>query len=72
MLACRMPMLAGWIKGHSQTLIENSQVDHTRLERHHIAQDDLDEELRLNGVAHPREVKLARLERSGEISVIKS
>jgi len=71
MLACRMPTLSGWIKGHSQTLIENSRVNQARLERHHIAPDDLDEELRLNGVASPREVKLARLERSGEISVIK-
>jgi uncharacterized membrane protein YcaP (DUF421 family) len=38
---------------------------------HHLAHDDLEEELRLNGVEKVEQVKLARLERSGEISVIK-
>jgi uncharacterized membrane protein YcaP (DUF421 family) len=70
-LACHWPTLGGWIKGHSQTLIEEGRTDHPRLRKHHIATDDLDEELRLNGVEEARQVKLARLERSGEISVIK-
>jgi uncharacterized membrane protein YcaP (DUF421 family) len=47
-------------------------VDHPRLQKHHIGEDDLLEELRLNGAEDPHDVKLARLERSGEISVIKS
>jgi len=70
-LAFRWPRFGGWIKGHSQTLVENGEVDRDRLARHHIALDDLLEELRLQGVESPQDVKLARLERSGEISVIK-
>jgi uncharacterized membrane protein YcaP (DUF421 family) len=71
LLACHWPVFGGWIKGHSQTLIEDGRTDHPRLRRHHIATDDLEEELRLNGVEQTGQVKLARLERSGEISVIK-
>ncbi|MEA3210359.1 MAG: hypothetical protein QOE70_3416 [Chthoniobacter sp.] len=70
-LACKWPPLGGWIKGHSQTLIVNGEIDLARLRRHHIDLDDLSEELRLNGVEEPAGAKLARLERSGEISVIK-
>jgi len=71
LLACRWPRFAGWIKGHGQILIEDSSVDHAQMRRHHLGEDDLAEELRLNGVENPREVKLARLERSGEVSVVR-
>lgn len=70
-MACVSPTIGGWIKGYSQTLVENGKVNATELRRHRISQHDLEEELRLNGVEHPEELKLARLERSGEISVIK-
>jgi uncharacterized membrane protein YcaP (DUF421 family) len=70
-LGCRSPFFAGLIKGHSQTLIENGKVDRERLREHHIGEDDLLEELRLNGIEQPDEAKLARLERSGEVSVVK-
>lgn len=70
-LAFIWPSLGGFIKGHSQTLIEGGQVDRKELRRHGIADDDLLEELHLNGVEHAAEAKRARLERSGEISVIK-
>lgn len=70
-LACVSPMFGGWIKGHSQTLVENGKVDEAELRRHRISKHDLEEELRLNGVECPEELKLARLERSGEISAIK-
>ena len=69
-LACRWPQIGGWIKGHSQTLIEDGRVDRDALRKHHMGEDDLLEELRLNGVETPTEAKLARLERTGEISVI--
>lgn len=70
-LACRWPAFGGLIKGHSQTLIEDGTVDVARMHKHHIARDDLKEELRLNGVEQESAVKVAMLERSGEISVIK-
>jgi uncharacterized membrane protein YcaP (DUF421 family) len=71
-LACWWPALSGVIKGHSQTLIEHGEVNKEELERHHIGEDDLAEELRLKGIESPAEAKRACLERSGEISVIKS
>lgn len=70
-LACVWPQFGGWLKGHSQTLIAEGKVDREQLQRHHIGEDDLLEELRLSGVEKPDEARLARLERSGKISVIK-
>jgi uncharacterized membrane protein YcaP (DUF421 family) len=69
-LACRFPVLSGWVKGHSETLVENGEIDREKMKRHHIGEDDLQEEFRLNGVESVSGAKLARLERSGEISVI--
>lgn len=70
-LACRWPPLAAWLKGHSEVIISNGTLDRSALQRHHMGPDDLLEELRLRGVEAPGQVKLAYLERSGEISVIK-
>ena len=53
-----------------QTLVEDGQVNREKMRQHQIGEDDLAEELRLHGAQHPSEVHLARLERSGEISVI--
>ena len=69
-LACKWPALAGVIKGHSETLITDGEVDRETLRKHNIGDDDLLEELRLNGVEKPEQARLARLERSGEVSVI--
>jgi uncharacterized membrane protein YcaP (DUF421 family) len=69
--ACKWQFMAGFVKGHSQVLIEGGRVDEARMARHRIGQDDLAEELRLNGVEHLSEVKSAYLERNGEISVIR-
>lgn len=71
-IACQWPKFGGWIKGHSQTVVSEGKPDPVVLQKHHMGEDDLLEELRLNGIQSPAEVKLARLERSGEISVIKN
>jgi len=70
-IACVSPGFGGVIKGHGQTLVEDGRAEEAKLRMHHLAHDDLEEELRLNGVEKVEQVKLARLERSGEISVIK-
>jgi len=70
-LSCAFPKFGGLIKGHSQTLIEDGKVDEGKAREHHLSPDDVAEELRLKGVEDAGEVKLARLERSGEMSVIK-
>ncbi|MBV9658645.1 MAG: DUF421 domain-containing protein [Verrucomicrobia bacterium] len=70
-LSCRWPALSTLIKGQSQKLIEEGRVQEKTLHRHHLSEDDLWEELRLQGVEKPAEVRLACLERSGVVSVIK-
>lgn len=70
-LSCGNPRFAGWIKGYSQVLVTDGKVDRRQAHRHHISEDDLLEELRLDGVDSADKVESARLERSGEISVIK-
>ncbi len=71
LLAFKWPRFSGWIKGHSQPLIEDGRIRDDVLRHHHFGKDDLEEELRLSGVTGPAAVKHARLERSGEVSVIK-
>jgi uncharacterized membrane protein YcaP (DUF421 family) len=70
-LACRSPQVAGLIKGHSQKLVQAGELDPATMRRHHIAEDDLNEELRLQGLADRAKVDIARLERNGEVSVIR-
>ncbi len=70
-LACRSKRFGALIKGSAQTLVEAGSLNEVEMKRHHIAEDDLVEELRLNGVESPEDAKLAVLERSGEISVVK-
>jgi len=69
-LACRWKWFGGLIKGSTQTLVENGTVQRREMMRHHIADDDLLEELRLKGIERPADAKFAILERSGEISVV--
>jgi uncharacterized membrane protein YcaP (DUF421 family) len=70
-ISCAYPTFGGLIKGHSQTLITEGHTDRTLAHQHHISDDDLAEELRLEGVDSAEKVKVATLERSGEISVVK-
>jgi uncharacterized membrane protein YcaP (DUF421 family) len=65
------PVFSGWIKGHSTVLVKDGKVQRSRLEEAHMSNDDLEEDLRQQGVAEPAEVGEARLERSGRLSVIK-
>lgn len=60
-----------FMKGRSQTLIEDGRVIEHSLRRHQISRGDLEEALRLNGrVADPSQVQEARFERNGDISVL--
>ncbi len=58
-------------KGRDTVLIRDGTIDKAALRGAHMSDDDLNEDLRQNGVASPAEVKEARLERSGKLSVIK-
>ena len=59
------------IKGRSDQIIADGQVDEEALKKHNFTKRDLMEDLRLEGVRSPEEVESARLERSGDLSVIK-
>ena len=65
------PALSRLIKGSDTLLIKDGRIDKAALEDAHMSMDDLEEDLRQQGVEDPKEVKRARLERSGKVSVIR-
>ena len=59
------------IKGHSRILIQDGQINRKAMRKSHISQKDLESSLRLVGkLTEPSQVKVARLESSGDISII--
>jgi len=58
-------------KGTDTVLIRDGKVDRKALAASHMSDDDLAEDLRQAGVEEPKQVKSARLERNGKLSVIK-
>jgi uncharacterized membrane protein YcaP (DUF421 family) len=69
-LACKFHRFGKWLKGEAKTLVIDGALQQTAMDRHHVSKHDLHEDLRLAGnIDDVKEVKLARLERSGEISV---
>jgi len=60
------------VKGKPEILVRDGQCDFKTMRRNHISQHDLEEDMRLD--AHMDElskVRLARVERSGNISFLK-
>jgi uncharacterized membrane protein YcaP (DUF421 family) len=62
--------LSNLIKGRDTLLIRHGKVDRDALKNAHMSEDDLAEDLRQAGIEHVSQVKEARLERSGKLSVI--
>lgn len=59
------------VKGRERTLIEDGEIQWDNMRKSHISRRDLETALYSNGkVTDPSEVKVARFERSGDISVI--
>jgi uncharacterized membrane protein YcaP (DUF421 family) len=65
------PTLGSLVKGNTTVLVRNGRIDRQALKDAHMSPDDLDEDLREQGIDDPKKVKEARLERSGKLSVIK-
>lgn len=62
----------GWlVKGSDDVVIKDGQVDQRALRQNDFSERDLLEDLRRHGVESPAEVKTARIERNGEVSVIR-
>lgn len=70
--ADRSSKIEGLLKGHRNAVVKDGKLIHTTMKHHHVTEDDITEQLRLHGVSDLSHVKAAYLERSGEISVIKS
>lgn len=61
------------LKGEPSVMVKNGQMQRENMRRSHISEHDLDEDLRLNANSEDlSKIKMARLERSGDISFIKS
>ena len=52
-------------------MIENGVVNQETLRRNDFSERDLLENLRLHGVESPAEVRSARIERNGDVSVVR-
>jgi uncharacterized membrane protein YcaP (DUF421 family) len=71
-IAFRWRAFGRLIKGTDEIMIKDGQIVHDALRQDNFTEEDLLEEIRLNGnVGLPEEIKEARMERSGEISVVK-
>jgi len=72
-IAYLSPSIARWLKGAPVELIRDGIPIERALDRHAMTGEDLEEDLRLaGGVADPAEVRSARFERNGRVSVERS
>ena len=68
----RSHALGKLIKGRSDAIIRDGQLDEALARRCRLSEHDIQEDLRLHGnVQDPADVKLAVFERNGHISVVK-
>ena len=71
-IACRSHAFGKLIKGEETKLVTDGHIDWKALRRHLVSSHDLEEDLRLSAKTEDiDEIKVARLERSGDISFIK-
>jgi uncharacterized membrane protein YcaP (DUF421 family) len=60
------------VKGRPDTIVRDGQCDFEMMRRNHVSTHDLEEDLRLHGhIDDLSKIRLARVERSGDISFIK-
>ncbi len=61
------------IKGKAVVLVENGKLKHKNMSLNHISEHDLQEDMRLDAATEDlSKIKVARVERSGDISFIKA
>ncbi len=70
-IALRWNSFGTLVKGHPRLLIRDGNIEWTEMRKTHMTESDLWEDLREKRIARLDEVKEARLERSGKVSVIK-
>jgi uncharacterized membrane protein YcaP (DUF421 family) len=70
-LAMRFHPVGRLVKGRTDLVVENGEIRMDGLKRNNFSQNDLQEDLRLNGVSSVEEVRAAYIERNGELSVLR-
>ena len=61
-----------WVQGRPDVILHNGQCDLATMRRNHVSMHDLDEDMRLSAhLDDLSKIRLARVERSGDISFIK-
>ena len=70
-LSCRSDAFRRLVKGRPIELVRNGELISRNLSRTHIVEEDIREDLRLDGEEELDQVKVARLECSGDISFSK-
>jgi len=69
--SCRWEWFGFLVKGCSEVLVKDGKPDRKRLDANKISEADLLEEARLNGpVTDIKDIRLATMERSGEVSIV--
>lgn len=71
-LACRWHSFGEMIKGHPRVIVRNGRKDDEAMRIAHLTDRDLEEDLRRHGMTSIEDIAEARLERNGDISVVKS
>lgn len=71
-IAARSDNFGNWIKGSERVIVKDGEILWKQMRKSNLSKQDLMQNLRLNAnIANVEEVKEARLERNGDISVIK-
>jgi len=69
-LGFHFPKFGTLVKGTDEIVIEDGRIRPEALQKNHLTEKDLLEDLRLKSHGSPEEVKCARFEPSGDLSVI--
>lgn len=70
-LSYRSPMIARFLEPQSEILVRNGRLNRKAMKREMITTEELEAKLRENGVESMEEVRIARIESDGKLSVFK-
>jgi uncharacterized membrane protein YcaP (DUF421 family) len=70
--AMRVPGFGWAIKGGPAVLVRDGEIDWKTMRKVHVTEDDLMQDLRSKGVSGLGDIAEVRMERSGQLSVVKS
>ena len=70
--AMRFPGFGWAVKGGPAVLVRDGEIDWKTMRKVHVTEDDLKQDLRSKGVSDLKDVAEVRMERSGQLSVVKT